>query len=298
MLLELKKVEKGFAEVKAVQGVSFQVARGEILGLLGPNGAGKTTLIRMIMGIFRPDRGEILFHFDGKAGPLVKERVGYLPEERGLYEDARVIDLLVYFAELKGIPRVEGRSRAMDWLGRLELGEWARRKVEKLSKGMQQKVQFIAAVLHEPDLVVLDEPFAGLDPVNQDLFRELILELKSNGAAIILSSHRMDLVEDLCDRIFLIHRGREVLYGPLPEVKALYGGYVVQLRFRGPKSLLEGLEGVEESEINDGFACLSLSRGIDPEAFLRAMPAGLGIEEFAIRRPTLHEIFVSAVKGA
>ena len=296
-LLRVHELVKRYDGLTAVAGASFEARAGEIFGLLGPNGAGKTTTIRMIMGIIRPDAGRIEFFFDGKPGPLNKERIGYLPEERGLYEDAKVLDTLVYFAELKGIAPREARRRALAWLERLDLGEWAHCKIEKLSKGMQQKVQLVAAILHEPALVVLDEPFAGLDPVNQDLVLELIRRLRDKGTAVLLSSHQMNLVEELCDRIFLIHKGRQVLYGKLEEIKVAYGGHRVELRFHGDGSLLKGNGLVRGLRLAEGRAQFTLPKGVKPEHFLKKLPEGLGVEEIVVRRPSLHEIFVDVVKG-
>jgi len=194
-------VSKSFDAVHAVNRVSFEAQPGEILGLLGPNGAGKTTTIRMIMGIMQPDSGDISFSFAASDPKSFRERVGYLPEERGLYGDAKIHDLLVYFAELKGVERTEARKRASHWIDRMDLSEWANKKVDKLSKGMQQKVQFVAAILHRPDLVILDEPFSGLDPMHQDLIKDFISELREEGMTVLLSSHQMNRVEELCDRM-------------------------------------------------------------------------------------------------
>lgn len=295
--LEVVGIEKSFDSLRAVQGVSFSAERGEILGLLGPNGAGKTTAIRMIMGIIKPDQGRIGFFLDGKPGGLNKERIGYLPEERGLYGDTKVLETLVYFAGLKGVPPGEARRQALEWLERLDLADRANQKIEKLSKGMAQKVQFLAAILHKPDLVVLDEPFAGLDPVNQDLFQEFIRKLKEEGMAVLLSAHQMNLVEKLCDRIFLINKGRQVLYGNLNEIKEAYGEHLVSLRFQGDGSLLRADRLIKELELVGNRARFHLPKGIAPDRFVRSIPMDLVIEEITIERPPLHEIFVSVVKG-
>jgi len=295
--LEVVGIEKSFDSLRAVQGVSFSAERGEILGLLGPNGAGKTTAIRMIMGIIKPDQGRIGFFLDGKPGGLNKERIGYLPEERGLYGDTKVLETLVYFAGLKGVLPGEARRQALEWLERLDLADRANQKIEKLSKGMAQKVQFLAAILHKPDLVVLDEPFAGLDPVNQDLFQEFIRKLKEEGMAVLLSAHQMNLVEKLCDRIFLINKGRQVLYGNLNEIKEAYGEHLVSLRFQGDGSLLRADRLIKELELVGNRARFHLPKGIAPDRFVRSIPMDLVIEEITIERPPLHEIFVSVVKG-
>jgi ABC-2 type transport system ATP-binding protein len=295
--LEVVGIEKSFDSLRAVQGVSFSAERGEILGLLGPNGAGKTTAIRMIMGIIKPDQGRIGFFLDGQPGGLNKERIGYLPEERGLYGDTKVLETLVYFAGLKGVLPGEARRQALEWLERLDLADRANQKIEKLSKGMAQKVQFLAAILHKPDLVVLDEPFAGLDPVNQDLFQEFIRKLKEEGMAVLLSAHQMNLVEKLCDRIFLINKGRQVLYGNLNEIKEAYGEHLVSLRFQGDGSLLRADRLIKELELVGNRARFHLPKGIAPDRFVRSIPMDLVIEEITIERPPLHEIFVSVVKG-
>jgi ABC-2 type transport system ATP-binding protein len=295
-VLEVTSISKQFESVRAVSEVSFEVHRGEILGYLGPNGAGKTTSIRMILGIFQPDEGEVRVHIGAHSGRLLKERTGYLPEERGLYADATVLDALTYFAELKGIRRDEARRRVTEWLGRFDLLEWQNKRVEKLSKGMQQKVQFVAAVAHKPDLLVLDEPFSGLDPVHQDLLKDVIRELRDAGAAIMLSAHQMNQVEELCDRIFLIHRGRPVLYGNLDEIKAAHGEHVVRLRFDGAAEGLANLPGVAELSIQGDRASLRLERNASPDAFVRSLPATLTIREIVVTRPPLHDIFVRTIE--
>ncbi|MBI1742593.1 ABC transporter ATP-binding protein [Candidatus Acetothermia bacterium] len=293
-ILSVQQVHKHYEGTKAVDGVSFEIHSGEIFGLLGPNGAGKTTLIRMILGIMQPDSGEINFSFspDGRFQP---ERVGYLPEERGLYDDRKVSDTLVFLARLKGISPTQARERGLLWLTRLQLEKYFDRRVRELSKGMQQKVQFVAAILHQPALVVLDEPFAGLDPVNQELFSELILELKSKGMTVLLSAHQMHLVEDLCDRIFLIDKGQQVLYGNLREIKRSWGEDWVKLDFHGNAEFLQQSSLVKSATIKDSRAELVLKKGTRPEEFLNSISGKLEIEQISIQKPPLHHIFVELV---
>lgn len=295
--LIIENVHKQFDGTKAVDGVSLEMQRGEIFGLLGPNGAGKTTLIRMILGIFQADAGAIRFSCspDGKFQP---ERVGYLPEERGLFENRRVSDTLVFLAGLKGVPASQARERAWLWLQRLQLGKYFNRQIRELSKGMQQKIQLIAAIIHNPDLVILDEPFAGLDPINQELFRDLIRELKIQGATVLLSAHQMHLVEDLCDRIFLINKGRQVLYGDLREIKRGWAEDWVKLDFQGNGDFLKENSLVKSAQIEDGRAELILKEGTRPEEFIAAIAGKLEIEQIAIHKPPLHHIFVELMAGA
>ena len=295
--LGISSISKSFDSVRAVNQVSFEAYPGEILGLLGPNGAGKTTTIRMIMGIMRPDAGNIGFSFATSNPKSFRERVGYLPEERGLYGDAKIHDLLTYFAELKGVNRVEARKRASKWIDRMDLSEWANKKVEKLSKGMQQKVQFMAAILHRPDLVILDEPFSGLDPMHQDLIKNFISELREEGMTVLLSSHQMNRVEELCDRIFLINHGQRVLYGNLADIKNSFGDHVVQLRFEGDGQALSSLPGVREFNLSDGKASFILDRAYAPDAFIRSLPTELKIHALHIDKPPLHDIFVKTIEG-
>jgi len=251
----------------------------------------------MILGILQPDAGSIRFSFAEDGLVRLRECVGYLPEERGLYGDARIHDLLSYFAELKGLPRTEARQRAHEWIDRMDLSDWAHRKVDKLSKGMQQKVQFIAAVLHRPDLVILDEPFSGLDPVHQDVIKEFIGELRTDGMTVLLSSHQMNRVEELCDRIFLIHRGQQVLYGNLDEIKESFGDHVVHLRFDGDVSLLRDLSGVRDVRATEGAVRFTLDRTKSPDAFIRSIPGELRVHALHIDRPPLHDIFVRTIEG-
>ena len=243
-MLEVRNLSRYYNSFPAVDDISFAVHKHEIMGFLGPNGAGKTTAIRVILGILPPSSGSVQFFWDGAPGARAKQRIGYLPEERGLYDDARVLDSLVYLAALKGVSPAQARERALRWLETMDLGAYAHHKLEKLSKGMQQKVQFIATVLHQPELVVLDEPFSGLDPINQDLFKKLILELRNQGSTVLLSAHQMNVVR-VCDRIFLINKGKPVLYGrwrksgPAPE-------NIVEIRMPR-KRLLEYLRSLEHA---------------------------------------------------
>ncbi|MEW5825651.1 MAG: ATP-binding cassette domain-containing protein [Candidatus Bipolaricaulota bacterium] len=296
-VLHVQQIVKDFDSVRAVDGISLEAHRGEILGFLGPNGAGKTTTIRIILGILTPDSGDVSIQIGDLPRRYAKERTGYLPEERGLYPDARVVDALVYLAELKGLGRAEARQRVLNWLGRFDLTPWANRKIEKLSKGMQQKVQFIASVTHKPDLLVLDEPFSGLDPIHQDLLKEVIRELRDEGAAILLSAHQMSQVEELCDRIFLIHRGRRVLYGTLDEIKAEDGEHVARIRFDGPPDAVRTLPGTLDVAVDVDRASMRLARGVSPDAFVRSLPSEICVREISVTRPPLHDIFVRTVAG-
>ncbi len=220
-VLAVEAISKQFGDLQAVDAISFEVHPGEIFGFLGPNGAGKTTTLRMIMGITRPDSGRVLFHGRDEVD---RGGIGYLPEERGLYEDARLVDVLVYLGTLRGMSRSDAHREAMRWIQRMGLGDRYKHKVSALSKGNQQKIQFAGAVLHRPELAALDEPFAGLDPLNQELFLDLIRELKEQGTAVLLSAHQLDLVERLCDRFFLISNGRRLLAGTLSELRRLEMG--------------------------------------------------------------------------
>lgn len=289
--LEVRDLVKRYNGFTAVDHLSFEVYEGEILGLLGPNGAGKTTTIRTMMDIFRADEGTI--RILGKPPGEARERIGYLPEERGLYRKLKVLDVLVYLAELKGTARSVARERAMTWLERVDLCDWANRKVEDLSRGMQQKLQFVASLVHDPELLILDEPFQGLDPVNVDLLKGLIRWLHGEGKTILLSAHQMSLVEALCDRIVLINRGRLVLYGELSEIKRRHAPHAVRLRT--PASL-EALPGVARIEERDGVLTLTLE-GITPQALLQALlERGIPVEAFEVANVPLEEIFISVVR--
>lgn len=297
-ILTVESVVKQYGRKLAVDSVSFAVRRGEIVGFLGPNGAGKTTTIRMIMGITAPDRGRIVYNVGAaEENRIPKHRVGYLPEERGLYKEARVMDVLLFLAGIKGMDRATAKARALEWLERFGLKEYAYAKVNQLSKGMAQKVQFISAILHEPDLVVLDEPFSGLDPVNQDLFKDEIRRLASKGSAVLLSSHQMNMVEELCDRIFLINHGKRVLYGTLWDIKAEYGVHRVNLVVTDAEWQLPATPLIDEAK-QDGLRWTCLLRpGATPAQFMRTLPEDAPIEEMTVSRISLHDIFVRTAQG-
>jgi ABC-2 type transport system ATP-binding protein len=296
-MLQVAHLRKDFKTVRAVDDVSFQVQRGEIFGLLGPNGAGKTTTIRVILNILEPDGGEALY--DGrKFSDRTRDLLGYLPEERGLYKKSRVLDTILYFAELRGVARGKAKAEAYRWLKRFSLLEYVERKVEELSKGNQQKVQFITAVLHGPELIVLDEPFSGLDPVNQILFKDILLELKKEGKAIIFSTHQMDQAEKLSDSLCLINKGRVVLGGSVREVKKRYGTNALHLAFEGDGSFLSTLPGVTRALIYSNSAELELSREADMQKILSGMLGRLALRKFELVEPSLQSIFIQVVGGA
>lgn len=292
-VLSLHDVVKHYGSVKAVDGVSFEVSAGRITGLLGRNGAGKTTTLRMITGVLHPDRGRVeLFGAEVEAA---RDRLGYLPEERGLYRKMRVLDHLLFLAEIKGRSPAAMRPAAEQWLRRFELQEKRDAKVEELSKGNQQKVQLAGALLFDPDLVVLDEPGSGLDPVNVVLVRRLLRELAAEGKAILLSTHQMGEAEKLCDEIVLVHAGKVVRSGPLAEVKASGGRDAVHLEFAGDGTFLAEHPAVASARIDTNRAELRLAPGGDAQEVLAAAAANLRVLRFEVVAPSLEEVFLDAV---
>ena len=297
LIVEIDGISMRFGEFVAVTGLSLQVPRGSVYGLLGPNGAGKTTSIRMMMNITIPDEGSVKLFGDDRGGRHHSARIGYLPEERGLYRKMRVRDTLVFLAEAKGVSRATGARKADEWLDRLGLGEWRLRKVEELSKGMQQKVQFIATMLHEPDLLILDEPFSGLDPINQDVLKEIIVDLSRRGTTIIFSTHQMDVAERVCDHVCIIARGRKVLDGRLTEVKRVHGGTHVAVAFEdgadGAAALAAVTSLVAKTDDYGVYAELALVEGVDPQSVLeQLLRSGVRLRRFERIEPSLHRIFI------
>jgi ABC-2 type transport system ATP-binding protein len=279
----------------AVDDLSLEIPPGCIYGFLGPNGAGKTTTIRMVMSILLPDEGEI--EILGQRDPAaVKDRLGYLPEEKGLYKKMRVAELVTYFGRLKGLQAAEARKRARNLLDRYGLGDWKERRAETLSKGMAQKIQLLATLIHDPELVILDEPFSGLDPVNAELLRDLILQIKREGRTVIFSTHVMEQAEQICDFIFLINKGRKVIDGPLADVKST-GEQAIRLDYDGDGSILRGLAGVIRLNDSGKSAELYLAAGHNPQEILKALVGRLVIRRFDLREPSLNEIFIRAVGG-
>jgi ABC-2 type transport system ATP-binding protein len=285
----IDQVTKQFGQHVAVEDLSLRVPRGTLYGFIGPNGSGKTTTLRMIMHILLPDAGRIavLGQEDTRAA---QDRVGYLPEERGLYKKMTVRRLLRYYGQLKGATPADLARRIPDWLERMGLADWADKKIETLSKGMAQKVQFMGAVVAEPELLILDEPFSGLDPVNAEVLKDAILDLRRKGTTIVFSTHDMGVAERLCDRIFMIYRGRKVLDGTLAEIQSRYGGDTLRIRTADGAAALDGLPGVVEVR-DDGNRQEVRFRG-DPQAILHALVERTRVEHFEVTHPSLHDIFV------
>ncbi|MCL0072694.1 ATP-binding cassette domain-containing protein [Dehalococcoidia bacterium] len=293
-LLNIRNISKQFGKNTVVDQVSFDVHKGEILGVLGPNGAGKTTVIRSIMDIIRPDSGEIRFNFQDNNNFL--SQIGYLPEERGLYRDSRVTDILLYLAQLKEYPRDRARKRVLEYLDKFNLRNAGKIKIKELSRGMAQKVQFIGAILHEPAILILDEPFSGLDPVSQDVFSEEIRNLARNGVAVLFSSHQMNLVENLCDRIFMIHKGKKVLYDTLLRIKQDFGSFKCEIMSEeNIRDRLINFKETEKIEQEGLRTTIYLKKGVEPGQFIQKLPDNISIEEVTIKRDSLHDIFVRTV---
>jgi len=293
----LEGVTKRFDTLTAVNNLSLGIREGAVFGLLGPNGAGKTTSLRMIMRVLIPDEGSIQV-LGEPVSESTQDRIGYLPEERGLYTKMKVLEHLRFLGALKGLSETEATKRAQSWLERLELAGWADKKVQDLSKGMQQKVQFIATVIHKPPLLILDEPFTGLDPVNATLIKDIMLELREQGSTIILSTHRMEQVEMMCDAICLINKGRNVLNGDLRAIKQSYGKNTLRIEYSGDSDFLEGTGLVEKVNHFGAVVEARLRPGADPQEILRAaLQRSVRVSRFELVEPPLNDIFIEKVAG-
>ena len=295
-MIELQHISKQYGSLHAVEDLSLHAYKGEIFGLLGPNGAGKSTTIRMIMNIIAPDSGNILF--DGAPiADSIKDNIGYLPEERGLYKKSKVNDLLMYLGRLKGKNDDELTSAIDMWLNRFSLQEWKLRKVEELSKGMAQKVQFISCVIHDPDILFLDEPFSGLDPVSADFMRDTIVDLAKKGTTILFSTHIMEQAEKICNRILLMNKGKSVIYGELDEIKQKLGHKSIIVEFSGDGTFIDSLPQVEHVITYPKYVEITLKEHSDTNMLLTQLTSKILIRKFEIVSPSLHNIFVSQVKG-
>lgn len=293
--LRVQHVSKRFGDFTAVENLSFEVKAGRVFGFLGPNGAGKTTTIRMIVGITAPDEGSIEL-YGARVSNETQNRIGYLPEERGLYKKMKVIDQLRYFAALKGVSQADADKRIDNWLARMNLSEWKKKKTTDLSKGMQQKIQFIGTVLHDPDLLILDEPFSGLDPVNVEFMVDVIAEFKTRDKTIIFSTHLMETAERLCNDIILINKSKRVIGGSLREVKEGYGKNLIALRASGGEEVLADRTLVAKLVDHADVKEIEMAEGADPQALLkRLVESGAVITRFEKVEPSLNDIFISQV---
>jgi ABC-2 type transport system ATP-binding protein len=292
--LVLENVSKSFGDVRAVDELSVQVPAGSVYGFLGPNGAGKTTTIRMIMNIIRPDKGHIEIFGDG-ATTNVKNRIGYMPEERGLYRKMKVGKVLAFFGAIKGLSASELNFRVPQWLQQVDLAGWANKKVEELSRGMHQKLQFAVTAINEPDLLILDEPFSGLDPVNQDLLKDIICRMRDEGKTILFSTHVMHEAERLCDFILLINKGKAVLDGRLDDIRSRYKSGAVSIELEGDTSFIRALPMVKTAETQGRRIEITLKEKADAQDLLKALVDRVRVKAFEVKMPSLHEIFVRLV---
>ncbi len=294
-MLIIKNLRKEFKNVVAVDNLSFSIEKGKIFGLLGPNGAGKTTTIRVILNIIKPSSGEVTFN-----GEVIDKKyydiIGYLPEERGLYRNQRVIDVILYFASLKNLSRHEALTKANYWLDRMGMQKYSSKRVRELSKGSQQKVQFITAVLHNPELLILDEPFTGFDPINQQLIKEVILSFAREGRIIILSTHQMETAEKLCSDILLINEGKGVCSGSLSSIKKRFAANNVKIEFEGDASFISSLPMIESIDFYNNCAEVQLAENYQPNLFLKSLIEKITIKHFSIIEPTLNKIFIDVIK--
>ena len=295
MRLDLQNIRKEFNKTVAVDSLDMSIPSGSVFGLVGPNGAGKTTTIRMIMNILRPDSGTILLN-GNLIGQADYPKIGYLPEERGLYRKMKLLDTVAYFGTLKGLSKTESKQRTEHYLDRFNLKDYANRKIEELSKGNQQKVQFIIAILHDPDLVILDEPFSGLDPVNQMLLKEIITEFHNAGKTIVFSTHQMEQVEKLCHDVCMIHHGQRVLYGNLKEIKKNYGTRKFRIQYEGNEKPVSEITHAEWTVTHDSISG-DLASSLEINDVLKQIISDVTITHVDISEPSLEQIFIDLVKG-
>ena len=293
-VINVNGINKSFGDTDAVKDVSFEVTKGRIFGLLGPNGAGKTTAIRMINHILIPDSGTITINGQ-PASPATQRLIGYMPEERGLYKKMKVGEQLVYLARLKGLSKAEAKEAIAHWLDRFEARDWLQKKVGELSKGMSQKIQFIATISHDPDIYIFDEPFSGLDPINSEMLKEVVLELRDKGKTILFSTHRMEQVEQMCDEICLFNQGRKVLSGNLRDIKQSFGKNTILIEFEGDPAFIDDLENVRVNNRSTNFAEIRVLDGQDTQSILKKAMDYAQIYKFERIEPSLQEIFISTV---
>ncbi len=293
-MLKVQNLHKEFVNVVAIDNLSFEINEGEIFGLLGPNGAGKTTTIRCLLNIIQPDRGNIIFN--GSKNYNIKDIVGYLPEERGLYTKSRVIDVLFYLGELKGKPKSFLRKNIFYYLKKLDMEDVQNRKINELSKGNQQKIQFIGALVADPKILILDEPFTGLDPINQELIKDLIKDFLNEGKIVILSTHQMEMAEKLCNKIILINKGKQILYGSLHEIKQKFGRLNLHIKGTNLDENLKNFSEFESIDLYENYAEIYLKDHFDVKEIIQKLLMHYDITSFDLKEPSLHSIFLSAVK--
>ncbi len=294
-MLIVKNLIKDFKGIKAVNDLSFSIEKGEIFGLLGPNGAGKTTTIRTVLNIIKPNSG--LIEYNGKQiDNNFFNNIGYLPEERGLYKKNKIIDVILFFAKMKGMQTSDAKSQAKEWLAKFNIVNYYDKNIETLSKGNQQKIQFIISVIHNPSLIILDEPFSGFDPINQQIIKEEILSFAELGKIIILSTHQMETAEKLCSNILLINNGKEVLNGKLIDIKKKFGSNCINIDYSGDSSFLNLLPGISHIENYKNSAQLQLKEGINPAELLRQIVQKLDVKYFSVVEPSLNKIFIDLIK--
>ncbi|NOK86172.1 MAG: hypothetical protein GFH27_549411n2 [Chloroflexi bacterium AL-W] len=294
-IISVQNVIKNYGTHRAVDDVSFDVRAGEIFAMLGPNGAGKSSTIRMILDIIRPDSGTIQV-MGSKINEKTKDIIGYLPEERGLYKDVKVIDVMVYIGTLKGLSNAEARKRSMALLEQLELAENANQKVKELSKGMQQKIQFAVTILHEPQIIIIDEPFSGLDPVNTRMIKDILLQLREKGTVIIMSTHQMHQVEEMADRLMMINRGRRVLYGEVSDIRRQYAEHAVVIEGEGNWEALPGVSGIRKDQNSRDGILLYLEQGTTPDDIMGEIARSTQhrIDRFQLALPSLTDVFIAS----